>query len=120
MTTRDAAIVAVGIVLVGVGGYLVYAKIKGKWPFKPEVAQPPGAGGPGTPPSPTSPPTVGQITYDSSGKAKVPVDWQPVQGATYYQVIVNGNVAASNVQGTHYELILDPGQTYHVAIAACA
>jgi len=122
MTKHDAAIAATGIVLVGIGGYLVYAKITGRWPFKPKERQAPPSipGGPETPPAPTSPPTVSQPTYDSSGKAKVSVSWQPVQGAAYYQILVNGKVAVSNVQGTSYELTLDPGQTYQIAIAACS
>jgi len=112
MTRQETEAIAVGVALVGIGVYLLVARQHNWWPFKPKEGQ--------VPPAPTSPPNISQPTYDSSGKAKVSVSWQPVQGATYYQILVNGKVVVSNVQGTSYELTLDPGQTYQIAIAACS
>jgi hypothetical protein len=77
------------------------------------------AGEVGVPSPPSAPPSVGTPNVTGPDTAEVDVSWDPVPGATYYQVFVNGQYAVQ-VQETKVKLTnLRPGQTYSIAIAAC-
>lgn len=70
------------------------------------------------PPSPPGMPTVSVNDIDQN-RVEVFVAWPPVAGAMYYRVYVNNDVVVDRVQGTNYTLILTPGSTYDIAVAAC-
>jgi hypothetical protein len=79
-----------------------------------------GKGEAGEVPSPPStPPRVGTPVVTGPDTAEVDVSWDPVPGATYYQIFVDGQYARE-VQGTTVRLTaLKPGRTYRIAVAAC-
>lgn len=111
MTNSKIAAIATGAVLIGGGGYLIYAYEKKKWPFSHVRA----------PNSPSQPPIV-HVNVIDQNTAEASVTWSPVPNATYYKVFVDGQVAAGadNVTGTSVTLRnLVPGQTYQIAVAAC-
>jgi hypothetical protein len=73
--------------------------------------QPPAPNPPGMPdvqvPTPTNPSSV-----------TATVSWNPVSGATYYVVFVNGQQVWQG-SSTTCQVNLVPGQTYQIAVAAC-
>jgi hypothetical protein len=102
----------------GVAGFFAYKAFAGEAPERPPSEEPPSP--PSTPPSPPStPPRVSTPVVTGPDKAEVDVSWDPVPGATYYQVFVNGQYA-TQVRGTTVRLTtLKPGRTYQIAVAAC-
>lgn len=118
--TRNQAI-ALGIGAVGVGGYLYYAYQKCWFPFSmTDRCKGVAPGIPGAPSSPTSPPNVSAAWLDQR-TLRLDVSWNSVQGASYYQILVNGNpvgtfqTTSASIQLTN----VNPGDTLQVAIRAC-
>jgi len=73
---------------------------------------------PGAPPAPGKPSVEVNVTGPNTAEANV--SWNPVSGATYYEVYVDGKKVLGNVQGTTARLTdLVPGRTYRIAVAAC-
>ncbi len=112
---NKTALLVTGVVVVGAGGYLVYAKNKGMWPFA-------SAGGGVSPPGAPSSPGQPQVSVNVTGQstAEADVSWSPVSGASYYKVFVNGQEVISSVSGTTARITgLVPGNSYQVSVAAC-
>jgi hypothetical protein len=118
--TRNEAL-ALGIGITGLGGYLYFAYQKCWFPFslteRCKTVPPPG---PGAPPAPTSPPNV-SISLISEHTAKLDISWDAVPGATYYEILVNGNRVGSfqTTSATIQLTNVSPGDTLQVAIKAC-
>jgi len=70
-------------------------------------------------PQPPGQPTVNVQTPTNPNSVTATVSWNSVPGATSYKVYVNGQEVWSG-SSTSCQINLVPGNTYQIAVAACA
>ena len=72
---------------------------------------------PPPPPAPGMPRVQYQVV--DANTALVDISWDPVPGATYYQILVDNNVVQTVQNNTSTQIRLAPGRTYQIQIKAC-
>jgi hypothetical protein len=67
-----------------------------------------------------APPTPGMPTVSNVTATSCTVNWTPVQGATYYKILVNNNpVAQASYPPVTLNVSEYQGQTIQISIQAC-